>query len=197
MSRRIPRTPAFFEIILWPFSGISNCRTLWQTSLWATASAYVFTFRAVLSYPWTFIALFQAIFVLTRQQDLSTTADIPAPLFRFTHSVSSPSLVFAPPLCPKLSDRKCFTLFDFEQSAQTPTNCPSFLFHSESTGRLLLFVFSFFHKVSAVKEDMMSSGNYAANRVKAAWRWNTQQASQRDLLTLTTEISPTPLSDGF
>lgn len=42
---------------------------------------------------WADIVLFQAIFVLTLQHNLSSTADIPTPLFGFTHSVSSPSLV--------------------------------------------------------------------------------------------------------
>lgn len=96
------------------------------------------------------------------------------------------TLRFLPLSCPKFSDRKCFTQFDFEQSAQTQIVHLFFFFHSHCTRGLLLSV-STFLKVSAVREQMMSRENYAANKAKAAWRWNTQQAAQRDLLTLTTE----------
>lgn len=43
---------------------------------------------------WVDIVLFQAVFVSTDQEDLSSPTDIPVPQFGFTHSVSPPSLAF-------------------------------------------------------------------------------------------------------
>lgn len=80
------------------------------------------------------------------QQDLSSTADTPVPQYGFTHCFLPVSEV---PLCSQLSDRKCFTLPDFEQSAQT--NCASFIFLplSISQGLLLYRKYSIFFKDSA------------------------------------------------
>lgn len=132
------------------------------------------------------IVRFQAVFVPSRKHNLSTTADIP-PCF-----CSGRHTQFPPPFPPflKLSDRKCFTPLDFEQSAQTLTNCPSsiFLVHCRRTRGRPPFALPFFLKRPAVSDYMMSSENYAENKVSmAARRWNTQHVAQRDLLTLTTE----------
>lgn len=94
-------------------------------------------------------------------------------------------LLLSPVSCPsvrKFSDRKCFIPLDFEQSAQTQTDCrlhlSSSLTHSEHTGGQQLST----SQVSQCFHSKWAGVIYTANEVKAACRCNTQQARQTDRL---------------
>lgn len=176
----------FPELMLWHLGSgsVTNYCTMWQTSFWTTALAHVVTFVwCSVFYERTSI-LFQAMFVLTRQHDLSTTADIPTPLFGFTHSVSSPSLAFPSVLNSLTGNVLLYLTLNSHHRHRQIVHLSFFYFTLKAPEN---YYYLHFHVSQTFREHMMSSENYAANKVKAAWRWSTQQAAQRDLLTLTTE----------
>lgn len=96
MSRQLPKTPVFLELLLWYLGlGCVTNHCTFVTDVFVNSS---FGSRGHLCvmfwFLWVDIILFQAIFVSTDKQDLSSTTDVPVPQFGFTHSVSSPSLEF-------------------------------------------------------------------------------------------------------
>lgn len=133
----------------------STVTTMWQTFLKKKTTTWL----------WSLLcgALFGAtIFVLTLGQDLSSTADIPTPLFGFTP--------FPPPLflphCPKFLERK--VLLNCQHRRRQFVHL-SFLLYTECTRGLLLFVFPFFpQSFNSIRE--ICRENHAANKVKADWR---------------------------
>lgn len=132
MSRRLPKTPVLLELLLW-YVGL-GCVT---TSLcdkrpceqqhWLMWTPLCDVLLSVTGCPNDSSPI--------DQQDLSSTTDTPVHHGGFAHCFLPVSEVL---LCSQLSDRKCFTLPDFERSAQT--NGASFICLPLSISQGLLFV---------------------------------------------------------
>lgn len=129
MSRPIPKTffcpqwttriPFVSACGIWAWAVVTNCCTLWQTSMLTTALVHVVTFVECSVFLRADIVPFQAIFVLTRRHDLSTTADIPALLFGLAHPISSPSSVPFPSVLNSLTGNGLLYLTLNSQHGQT------------------------------------------------------------------------------
>lgn len=132
MSRQLPKTPVFLELLLWylGLGCVANHCTFVTNVLVNSSIGSRGHLCVMFWFLWVDIVLCRTIFASTDKQDLSSTADIPVPQSGFTHSVSSPSLEFLAVLN-----------FDFEQSAQT--NCISFPFFLSLSPGVYCFLYNF------------------------------------------------------